>query len=382
MAQNKMNVLHWHIVDRESFPYTSAMFPNMSVLGAYTTAHIYSIADIKKVLDYARLRGIRVVPEFDTPGHSGSWGQSIPNLLSNCYNTLGKIDQLPDIIDPTIPSNFEFLSNFFTEALDLFGDNYMHFGGDEVESDMQKCWENNPEVKKRMKGMGYANAHELLNYYWQTLFGLIDQDRPGVKKIVWQEVLDMDVNAPLLDGICSLNQHEKNILDQEKVTNAIAHVWKGNSMDAVKKEMAAVTAAGHSTILSSCWYLDLIKYGPDWGYVDGNPAEGLRSRGKYYECDPTDFEGTEQQKALVLGGEAALWGEYVDGTNFMPRMWPSASAVAERLWSDPAQTKSADEAWPRLHEFRCRMVNRGFAAQPPNAPDYCPFEWNPVYQEL
>ncbi|KAK6036208.1 glycosyl hydrolase family 20, catalytic domain protein [Cooperia oncophora] len=81
MAQNKMNVLHWHLVDSESFPYTSLKFPNMSLLGAYTPAHIYSVDDIRKVMDYARLRGIRVVPEFDTPGHAGAWGKAFPNLL-------------------------------------------------------------------------------------------------------------------------------------------------------------------------------------------------------------------------------------------------------------------------------------------------------------
>ncbi|VDO69445.1 unnamed protein product [Haemonchus placei] len=242
MSQNKMNVLHWHIVDSESFPYTSAKFPNISFQGAYTPAHIYSIADMRKVIDYARLRGIRVVPEFDTPGHSGSWGQSIPNLLSQCYDSKGKINQLPNIMDPTVPANFNFLSEFF------------------------------------------------------------------------------------------------------EVSDAIAHVWKGNSVEAIREEMANVTAAGHFAILSSCWL---------------NPFQ-----------------------ARVLGGEAALWGEYVDGTNFMARMWPRASAVAERLWSNPEQTKSHGASWPRLHEFRCRMMNRGFAAQPPNAPDYCPFEWNPIYEEL
>uniref|UniRef100_A0A7I4YSU6 Beta-hexosaminidase n=1 Tax=Haemonchus contortus TaxID=6289 RepID=A0A7I4YSU6_HAECO len=346
MSQNKMNVLHWHIVDSESFPYTSAKFPNMSLLGAYTPAHIYSIADMKKVIDYARLRGIRVVPEFDTPGHSGSWGYSIPNLLSQCYDSKGKINQLPNIMDPTLPTNYEFLSSFFEEALTLFGDKFIHFGGDEVESDMEQCWANNPEVAKRMKAMGYNSTHDLLDYYWKKLFGLIDKVHPGTQKIVWQEVLDMNVT----------------------VSDAIAHVWKGNSAEAIREKMANVTAAGHFAILSSCWYLDIIKWNPDWG--------------QYYECDPTDFEGTDKQKARVLGGEAALWGEYVDGTNFMPRMWPRASAVAERLWSNLEQTKSHSASWPRLHEFRCRMMNRGFAAQPPNAPDYCPFEWNSIYEEL
>ncbi|PAV71872.1 hypothetical protein WR25_12490 [Diploscapter pachys] len=61
--------------------------------------------------------------------------------------------------------------------------------------------------------------------------------------------------------------------------------------------------------------------------------------------------------------------------------WPRASAVAERLWSDPKQTTSPDMAWPRLHEFRCKLLARGHATEPPNDPDYCPFEWNPPYQE-
>ncbi|WKY10197.1 hypothetical protein Q1695_002498 [Nippostrongylus brasiliensis] len=346
MSQNKFNVLHWHIVDSEAFPYTSAAFPNMSLEGAYTPAHIYSIADIKKVIDYARLRGIRVVAEFDTPGHSGSWGKSIPNLLSDCYDDKGKIDQLPNIIDPTLDTTYNFLRDFFREALELFQDSFMHFGGDEVEADMQQCWENNKAVRARMEAMGYNTTHQLLNHYWNRLFEVIHDVRPGTKKVVWQEVLDMGV----------------------KVKNAIAHVWKGGSYGAIMDEMAKVTAAGHRTILSSCWYLDWISIGADW-------------KG-YYNCDPTGFKGTDEQKGLVLGGEAALWGEYVDATNFIARMWPRASAVAERLWSNPTQTKSTDVAWPRLHEFRCRMVNRGFAVQPPNAPDYCPYEWNYHYEEL
>jgi hypothetical protein len=71
-----------------------------------------------------------------------------------------------------------------------------------------------------------------------------------------------------------------------------------------------------------------------------------------------------------------MWGEMVDGTNLIPRFWPRGSAVAERLWSDPAQTKSPDVAWPRLHEFRCRMMSRGYEVEPPNNPDYCPDFWD------
>ncbi|CAD6191606.1 unnamed protein product [Caenorhabditis auriculariae] len=342
MAMNKMNVLHWHLVDSEAFPYTSTVYPQLSQKGAYSPRHV--------------LRGVRVVPEFDTPGHTGSWSYSIPNLASKCYNSNGAISEMSNIIDATIPANYDFLSNFFTEALALFKDNYMHFGGDEVAYDMRECWYNNQDVRKRMSDMGLgSDTSALLNYYWKKLFGIIDKARAGTKKVVWQEVLDMNVPA----------------------TDSIAHVWKGDTLDEVMQEMASVTM-NHKAILSSCWYLNYIKYGADWGYVN---EQNMRDRGMYYQCDPQNFTGTQAQKDRVLGGEAALWGEFVDSTNLIQRLWPRASAVAERLWSDPKQTTSADAAWPRLHEMRCRLLGRGFAGEPVNDPDFCPFEWDVQYSD-
>lgn len=74
IAQNKMNVLHWHIVDNEAFPYTSAKFPDLSAKvhfvldiqpqGAYSQHHRYSVDEVKRIIDYAADRGIRIVPEY------------------------------------------------------------------------------------------------------------------------------------------------------------------------------------------------------------------------------------------------------------------------------------------------------------------------------
>uniref|UniRef100_A0A0K0FLL0 Beta-hexosaminidase n=1 Tax=Strongyloides venezuelensis TaxID=75913 RepID=A0A0K0FLL0_STRVS len=357
MSQNKFNVFHWHLVDSESFPYVSTKFPNLHKAGAYSPRHIYTPGDVKKIIEHARLRGIRVIPEFDTPGHTGAWnGQK--NLLSKCYDRDGNNDILGNILDPTLPENMQFIKEFFEEALSVFPDNSMHFGGDEVSSYILECWTRNADVISRMKNMGFGDdTTQLLQYYFQQLVNYVQNTRNGTQMIFWQEVLDMGV-AP---------------------SNSVAHVWKGGNIDEVNQEIAQVTLNGHLAIVSSFWYLNYIKYGNDWGYLD---SDNMRLRGLYYESDPQGFTGTQEQKDLVIGGEAIMWGEFVDGTNLVSRLFPRASAVAERLWSVASMTKSADAAWPRLHEHRCRMMNRKFNVEPPNNPDYCPYEWNISYDNV
>ncbi|MDK2413384.1 family 20 glycosylhydrolase, partial [Aphanizomenon sp. 202] len=81
--------------------------------------------------------------------------------------------------------------------------------------------------------------------------------------------------------------------------------------------------------------------------------------------------GTAAQQQLVLGGEACMWGEYVDRTNLISRTWPRASVVAEKLWSAAAHTADADAAAPRLEEHRCRLLGRGYDVEP-LWPSFCP----------
>uniref|UniRef100_A0A0N5AMR2 beta-N-acetylhexosaminidase n=1 Tax=Syphacia muris TaxID=451379 RepID=A0A0N5AMR2_9BILA len=138
MAQNKMNVFHWHLMDSESFPYPSKIHPELSEKGAYSPRHKYTPEQVQDIIDYARNRGIRVVPEFDTPGHMGGWRKGNPGLLSECFDYSGNA-LLPNIFDPTKEENFKFMKEFFAEAHNTFKDSYMHFGGDEVSSAMLQC---------------------------------------------------------------------------------------------------------------------------------------------------------------------------------------------------------------------------------------------------
>ncbi|XP_031781641.1 beta-hexosaminidase subunit beta-like [Nasonia vitripennis] len=327
MSYNKLNVLHWHIVDDNSFPYESTVYPELSAKGAYHPSMIYTVDDITAVIEYARFRGIRVLPEFDTPGHTQSWGLSHPEFLTPCYDETGKPTGKLGPMNPTKQPLYGFLKTLFGEVTARFPDNYIHLGGDEVPYD---CWKSNPEINRFMQknniSTKYAKLEEL---YIQRVLDIVDELK--VKPIVWQEVFNNGVKM-----------HE----------GTAVQVWTG----AYKAEMADVTAAGHPALLSACWYLSEITSGGDWL--------------KFYRCDPLSFKTTSsEQLKLVLGGEACMWGEYVNKNNVHPRIWPRASATAERLWSN---TRQDDEtAAQRLEEHACRMNRRNIPAQPPNGSGFC-----------
>nr|XP_030859153.1 beta-hexosaminidase subunit beta isoform X1 [Gorilla gorilla gorilla] len=329
MAFNKFNVLHWHIVDDQSFPYQSITFPELSNKGSYSLSHVYTPNDVRMVIEYARLRGIRVLPEFDTPGHTLSWGKGQKDLLTPCYSRQNKLDSFGPI-NPTLNTTYSFLTTFFKEISEVFPDQFIHLGGDEVEF---KCWESNPKIQDFMRQKGFGTDFKKLeSFYIQKVLDIIATINKG--SIVWQEVFDD--KAKLAPG-------------------TIVEVWKDS---AYPEELSRVTASGFPVILSAPWYLDLISYGQDWR--------------KYYKVEPLDFGGTQEQKQLFIGGEACLWGEYVDATNLTPRLWPRASAVGERLWSSK-DVRDMDDAYDRLTRHRCRMVERGIAAQPLYA-GYCNHE--------
>ena len=152
MAYAKLNVLHWHIVDSISFPYQSIAFPQMSTAGAYSPDHVYTADDIKGVVSYALGRGIRVIPEFDTPGHVREGYLALdPPILTTCYGSDGK--PLTGVaatgpLDVTLDATYAFLDTLYREIKTVFPDQFVHVGGDEVPSG---CWASNPSIQAYMK---------------------------------------------------------------------------------------------------------------------------------------------------------------------------------------------------------------------------------------
>lgn len=306
MEAVKLNVFHWHLSDNQGFRVESKRFPKLQELGS--GGQYYAQAEIRDVIAYARDRGIRVVPEFDMPGHSTSWLVGYPELAS----TPGpfKIDEewgvMDPAMDPTKEQTYKFLDQFIGEMAKLFPDHYFHIGGDEVNG---KAWDSNPKIQEFKKAHGYKSNEELQAYFSQRVQKLVAKH--GKAAIGWDEIFVP--GAP------------KDI---------VIHSWRGPD------SLAAAAKQGYRGILSNGYYIDLM-----W------------SAARHYAVDPMGGAAadlTPEQKQLVLGGEATMWSEYVGWENIDSRIWPRTAAIAERLWS-PQSVTDVNSMYARLDVISQRL---------------------------
>eukprot|EP01121_Diplochlamys_sp_Union-15-3_P001352 TRINITY_DN1117_c0_g1_i1.p1 TRINITY_DN1117_c0_g1~~TRINITY_DN1117_c0_g1_i1.p1 ORF type:complete len:504 (+),score=75.38 TRINITY_DN1117_c0_g1_i1:102-1613(+) len=314
MSYSKLNVLHWHITDDESFPIESVTYPLLTK-AAFSPQEIYSQADAKSIVEYARNLGIRVIPEFDVPGHTTAWGKGYPQLMvATCTE---------GILNPTLNFTYQLLEGFLTEMAKIFPDAYFHLGGDEVND---HCWLNDPQVSEWMDLHGMTTFAQLEQYFVDQVQAIAVKLKKTV--INWQEVFDNGVkSAP---------------------TNVI-EVWKSS-------DIKNITSAGYTAITSYKWYLN-----------HGCNLYGDALWDSFYKVDITAGLNLVEKQRL-LGGEAAMWNGCVDETNWEPTVWPRAAATAARLWE--YTTSTIPDAESRIHLHRCRLLERGINASPV-APGTC-----------
>jgi hexosaminidase len=284
MAVAKLNVFHWHLSDDQGFRAESKKFPKLTELAS--DGQFYTQDQMREVVAYARARGIRVVPEFDMPGHSTSWILAYPEL-----NLDSHITQLPvvygtptAVLDPTIESTYKFINALVEEMGKIFPDEYFHIGGDEVQGE---AWLSNPQVVAFMKKKDFKTPAELQGYFNQRLEGILKKH--DKKMIGWDEILN-----PALP---------KTIVIQS---------WRGEA------SLAEGAQQGYQGILSAPYYLD-----------------GQKTSAQMFLDDPipSDTKMTADQQTLILGGEVCMWAEQLNPETVDSRVWPRTMAVAERLWS-------------------------------------------------
>lgn len=323
LSMNKFNVLHWHTVDAESFPLDTPSAPTL-VKGAYSPSSIYTMAVLADVQQYALDRGVRVVLEVDVPGHAASWNVGRPDIMADCLTKYTNVNNYA--LNPSLEDTYTTVGAVISDVLNATQASYIHLGGDEV---VYGCWKNDASITSFMAAKGMTSYDQVLAYFVERVdaFATASHATP----IHWEEVYTAGVPV---------------------ASSTIFQVWTDSS------KIAALTKSKYRVIASpsNYWYLD-------------NSANTWKVM---YGYDPT--QGLSQAQAdFIIGGEAAMWGEYVDQTNLESAIFPKAAAVAERLWS-PATVTDLTDANQRLLIQRCRMVERGYNSAPVQ-PSFCSVEY-------
>ncbi len=306
MEAVKMNVFHWHLSENQGFRVESKKFPKLHELGS--DALYYTLDEIRDLIAYARDRGIRVVPEFDMPGHSTAWFVGHPELASGKgpYEIERKWGIFDPAMDPTNEKVYKFLDDLIGEMAKVFPDHYFHIGGDEVNG---KEWDANPKIQAFMKAHAIKNNEALQAYFSERVQKLVTKHGKAV--IGWDEVL--------VPGV------PKDIVIQS---------WRGPA------SLAQAAKQGYRGILSNGYYLDL-----GW------------SAARHYAVDPMSGDAANlsaEDKQRVLGGESCMWAEYVSPENVDSRIWPRNAAIAERLWS-PQEVRDPASMYARLDFISARL---------------------------
>ncbi|GAC1674518.1 MAG: hypothetical protein PVS2B2_08740 [Candidatus Acidiferrum sp.] len=306
MEAVKLNVFHWHLSDNQGFRLESRKFSKLHEKGS--GGLFYTQDEVRAVIDYARDRGVRVVPEFDLPGHSTALLSAYPELASapGPYEPERKWGIFDPALDPTNEKTYKFLDQFVAEMAKLFPDHFFHVGGDEVNG---KQWAANPQIQEFIRAHDLKGNEGLQAYFNKRLEPIVA--RHGKSMVGWDEVLDATL--------------PKDIVIQS---------WRG------PKSLAAAAKLGFRGILSNGYYLDL-----GW------------SAARHYAVDPMSDDAaalSPEEKQRILGGEACMWSEYVGAENIDSRIWPRTAAIAERLWS-PQEVRDSASMYARMEIESARL---------------------------
>jgi len=330
MAMAKLNTLHWHIVDAQSWPLESSSWPELWA-GAFSPQERYTTDDVAAVVEYARARGIRTVFEVDHPGHLSSACKGYPALCpADCAWDAGD-NAVP--LAPAFNGTWAVLADTLAELAALSPDGFLHLGGDEVDT---TCW-----------------ALDAATLAWAAAAGL-----PGVGAIYGVFVQRMDAAARALGRAPVRWEDAWAALGTALDPATVVHVWLSPAT------LGNVTSAGYRAVYSyQGTYDDIIAYQNGW-YLNGlwQPWQQM------YDVDLLAGLTNASARPLVLGGEACQWGEEADGSDVLQTIWPRAAAVAERLWSYNMALNSSDAGVAqRLAGFRCLLLARGVPAAPANS---------------
>ncbi|CAL4142333.1 unnamed protein product [Meganyctiphanes norvegica] len=391
MSSNKLNTFHWHIADSASFPMYSHRQPQMTYVGAYSPSKVYYPEDIREIVKYANIRGIRVVPELSAPGHTGAgwtFGEDAgKGKLVLCTDEdrpwFENCNEPPcGQLNPTNPEVYNVLKEVYSDMIDAFDPELFHMGGDDVSF---KCWKNSPEIttyfSENNKEATSAELFELWNTFQETAYSKMFEaterrDKPVIPMIYSSSFVrqHIDHNKYIVQLTNEVNdtEIEAYLRNNFKVIFSNSDTW---NFEGPANSWVGSQATTYSNVPA-----------PSWKEVyENSPLDMLSGLGvtNARSAIPTSDAET-LPRDLVLGGEATIWSYGTDPASLQTTAWPRASAMAERLWSDPKNNDQgnfqAEEVQHRLAAHRERMVSEGTQAEV-FQPEYCFRNQNSCYSQ-
>ncbi|KAK7071899.1 Chitooligosaccharidolytic beta-N-acetylglucosaminidase-like [Halocaridina rubra] len=376
MSQNKLNYFHWHIIDAASFPLYSESRPEMAYHGAYSSRKVYYPEDIRQIVKYANLRGIRVVPEFNAPGHTAAgwqWGEkSGKGRMVLCAGQKEKpwfdLGNEPPAgqMNPVNPELYNVLGEIYKDMVEYFDADMVHMGGDDVSF---KCWQNSEEIQQYLAENGREPSSREMFELWKIF------QNNALNKLQESAGPNRQITPIIHSSSFASNYIEKNkyivqLTENANDTAIASYIDNGfkvifSNYDQWRLDCDSTTWIGSKSLICP-------QNSPTWEHFYSNsPVDMLTYLGITNSRELRQDSGQNPIKQNILGGTALLYSSETDSHGLEPKTWPRVSAMAERLWSDPAQPlKGNDFTQQRLSKQRQRMVSRGIRADPVQ-PEYC-----------
>jgi hexosaminidase len=349
LALHKMNSFHWHLTDDQGWRLEIKKYPRLTEVGAWRTETLvgkpqrdsaanvydkkrhggfYSQDDAREIVAYARERFVRVVPEIEMPGHSQATIAAYP-YLGNFGDTVPVWTMwgvTPHILNPS-DTTIAFMKDVLTEVMAIFPSEFIHIGGDEAP---KTEWKASPRAQARMKALGLANENELQSWFTTQMDAFLTSH--GRRLVGWDEILEGGL-AP----------------------NAVVMSWRGIA--------GGLTAAraGHDVVMTPGNYTYFDHYQSLNKDAEPLAIGGFLPLDSVYAYEPVPAELEARFAAHILGAQAQVWTEYIEGPKHVEYMaFPRMSALAEVLWTPRAQRDFADftARLPRqLQRFNALDVN-------------------------
>jgi hexosaminidase len=263
-------------------------------------------------VEYGTRLAIRVIPEFDNPGHSRAIGfdpyfteivrcfnDTESYKVPNAYEIKGTPLSAP--LDPSMEKTYEAIQGILTEMNELFPDSHVHMGGDEVDT---ACYDENPGIQDFMKKHGIANYSELVVSHIARVRQMVSKLKPKGNAIYWSD-----------PGTFYQRYRDGDIL----------MYWGGsNKIDQLKS-----TYPNNSYVMAPVdfYYLDC-SFGNKYGGKSW--CDPMKTFWRIYSYEPSMFFAEDDNR--MLGAEVPVWSEIMSAESFEIKVWPRAAAMADRMW--------------------------------------------------